>query len=115
MGFSKISVLCFYRRMFFVYKRFLIVNTALIVVVAAWAVALFFATLFQCKNPGTLWTGDHTRPNCIKALPFYYASAITGFITDLLILGSPLPIIYQLQIPLKTRIAIAGILLLGAV
>jgi hypothetical protein len=51
----------------------------------------------------------------VKTLPFYYAVSISGFITDLMILASPLPVIYRLQMPLKNRIAVACILLLGAV
>ncbi|KAF2806827.1 uncharacterized protein BDZ99DRAFT_422054 [Mytilinidion resinicola] len=116
LGFSKASVLCFYRRIFFVYERFLNVNTVLMVIVVAWAVSFFFTTLFQCKNPRTLWTTfEYSRVECVDTLPFYYAVSISGFLTDLMILASPLPIIYQLQMPLKNRIAVAGILLLGTV
>ncbi|KAL7622169.1 hypothetical protein AAE478_007672 [Parahypoxylon ruwenzoriense] len=116
LGLSKTSVLCLYREIFYAYERFLVVNTILIVTVVAWAVSFFFATLFQCKNPATLWTTfEYARTNCVDTIPFYYAVSITGFITDLLILASPLPIIQKLQMPLKNRIAVAGILLLGAV
>ncbi|KAL6704157.1 hypothetical protein ACN47E_008717 [Coniothyrium glycines] len=116
LGFSKLSVLFFYRRIFYVYPRFLMVNTVLIVIVAGWAVSFFFATLFQCRTPKTLWTTfEFARHNCVDTLPFYYAVSITGFITDLAILVSPLPVIHQLQMPLKNRIAVACILLLGAV
>ncbi|KAI0381224.1 hypothetical protein F5Y04DRAFT_256037 [Hypomontagnella monticulosa] len=116
LGLSKTSVLYLYRRIFYVYSRFLLVNTILIVIVVSWAVAFFFATVFQCKDPVTLWTSfEYARTNCVDTIPFYYAVSITGFITDLLILTSPLPIILTLRMPLKHRIAVAGILLLGAV
>jgi hypothetical protein len=116
LGFSKLSVLFFYRRIFYVYPRFLLANTVLIFIVGAWAVSFFFTTLFQCKSPNTLWTTfEFARVDCVDTLPFYYAVSISGFITDLAILISPLPVIHQLQMPLKNRIAIACILLLGAV
>ncbi|KAI1124450.1 hypothetical protein F5Y10DRAFT_285007 [Nemania abortiva] len=116
LGLSKTSVLFFYRRVFQVHPRFLIINTILIVIVVAWATSFFFATAFQCKNPVTLWTSfEYARVGCVDTLPFYYAVSISGFITDLLILTSPLPIIWNLQMPRKNRIAVACILLLGAV
>ncbi|KAI8629703.1 hypothetical protein F5Y19DRAFT_431580 [Xylariaceae sp. FL1651] len=116
LGLSKTSILCFYRRIFHVHPRFLVLNTILIVIVVAWATAFFFATVFQCRTPATLWTSfEYARVGCVETLPFYYATSITGFITDLLILVSPLPLIHSLQMPLKTRIAVSCVLLLGAV
>ncbi|KAI0516711.1 hypothetical protein F5B22DRAFT_655869 [Xylaria bambusicola] len=116
LGLSKTSVLFFYRRIFHVHPRFLVVNTVLIVLVAAWATAFLFATIFQCKTPATLWHSfEYARIGCVQTLPFYYAVSISGFITDLLILVSPLPLIHTLQMPLKSRIAVSCILLLGAV
>ncbi|KAI0014796.1 hypothetical protein F4780DRAFT_788416 [Xylariomycetidae sp. FL0641] len=115
LGLSKASVLCFYRRVFHVHGRFLIINSVLLVIVVAWAISFFFATVFQCKDPKTLWTSfEFARRNCVETISFYYATSITGFITDLMILVSPIPIIVKLQMPLKNRIALAGIFLLGA-
>ncbi|KAI0100068.1 hypothetical protein GGR51DRAFT_551725 [Nemania sp. FL0031] len=116
LGLSKTSVLFFYRRVFQVHPRFLVINTILIVLVISWATSFFFATVFQCRTPATLWTSfEYARVGCVDTLSFYYAVSITGFITDLLILTSPLPIIWNLQMPRKNRIAVACILLLGAV
>ncbi|KAL9115723.1 MAG: hypothetical protein Q9227_000091 [Pyrenula ochraceoflavens] len=116
LGLSKTSVLFFYRRIFKVHPRFKIINQLLIILVIAWAVSFFFATAFQCDDPKTLWTTfEYARTNCIDTLPFYYSVSITGFITDLMILSSPIPIIWRLKTPLKNKIAVAGILLLGAV
>ncbi|KAI1740274.1 hypothetical protein F4680DRAFT_114541 [Xylaria scruposa] len=64
----------------------------------------------------TLWTSfEYARVGCVETLPFYYSISITGFITDLLILVSPLPLVHKLPMPLKSRIAVPCILLLGAV
>jgi hypothetical protein len=109
-------VLIFYRRMFFIYRRFLIVNTVMMAIVACWAISFFFGTLFQCKDPRTLWTTfENAREGCINTIEFYYAVSISGFVTDLMILLSPLPIIYRMNLPRRSRIAVAGVLLLGAV
>ncbi|ERF71199.1 hypothetical protein EPUS_09496 [Endocarpon pusillum Z07020] len=116
LGCSKTSVLFFYRRIFSIHKRFELINTTLIVLIIAWAVSFFFATAFQCKDPVTFWTTfEYPRVNCVDAYSFYYSVSTTGFITDLMILSSPIPIIWQLQMPLKNKLAVACILLLGAV
>lgn len=115
LGCSKTSILCFYRRIFFINNLFLIWNTVLMVIVVLWAVSIFFTTVFQCRDPAMLWsTFEYERTNCVETIPFYYAVSISGFITDIMILASPLPIIYKLHLPLRNRIAIAGIFLLGA-
>lgn len=98
------------------YPRFLFVNNILIVVIVAWAVSLFFVILLQCRDPersGQLSNtlGSNVSSRCL----FYYAVSISGFITDIAILVSPIPVIYQLQMHWKTRTAAARILLLGAV
>jgi hypothetical protein len=115
LGFSKTSVLWFYRRVFFVYIRFLAINTVLMAIVVAWVVSFFFALTFQCIDPSTLWTTfEYARVQCVDTQTLYYAVAISGFITDLAILASPLPVIHQLQMPMSKRVAVACLLLLGA-
>jgi hypothetical protein len=85
------------------------------VMVVLWAVSFFFVTVFQCRDPAMLWsTFLYARTNCVETIPFYYAVSISGFITDIMILASPLPIIYRLQLPLTNRVAVAGTFLLGA-
>lgn len=116
LGFSKTSVLFLYRELFRIHRRFLMTNTIMIVIIIMWAISFFFATVFQCRNPVTLWTTfEYARTNCVDTISFYYAVSITGFITDIMILISPLPVIHKLRLPLKNRIAIACLLLLGAV
>ncbi|KAF7680203.1 hypothetical protein GT037_001854, partial [Alternaria burnsii] len=119
LGLTKCSVLCFYRRVFYVYPRFLFINNILMIVMAAWMISFFFAMVFQCRNPRILWTTFEYAPirqvKCFDTLRFYYSVSISGFITDIVILASPLPVIYQLQMRWKTRIAAACILLLGVV
>lgn len=91
------------------------VNNLLMVIIVGWAVSFFFAIVFQCRDPRTIWTTfEWERFECVQTLHIYYALAVSGFITDLLILASPLPVIRQLQMPLETRIAAACIFLLGA-
>ncbi|KZZ89200.1 hypothetical protein AAL_07848 [Moelleriella libera RCEF 2490] len=115
LGFSKLSVLFLYRRIFYMHQGFLTVNLVLMVVVAAWAISFIFVTVLQCKDPVTLWTSfEYARTNCVETVSFYYAVSITGFITDLMILVSPLPIIWTMQLPWEKRIGVAGVFLLGA-
>jgi hypothetical protein len=101
--------------MFFIHNRFLISNTILLLIVTIWLAVFLFGTLFQCKDMNTLWTPSmFARKGCVKYEPFFYALFATGIFTDLATVMSPLPVIARLQLPLRTRIAVAGIFLLGA-
>ena len=119
LGFTKCSILCFYRRVFWVYPRFLFVNNVLIVVVAVWMVSFLFAMLFQCRHPQIIWTTFEYAPirlvECVEQVPFYFSVSTSGFMLDFVILATPVPVIYQLQMHWKIRLAAVCILLLGAV
>jgi hypothetical protein len=113
LGLSKMSVLCFYRRIFDVYTQFLIVNTILMVIVIIWAFGFFFGTVFQCRN--LTWTPEmYAQKGCVNHQLFFNALFISGFLTDLATIVSPLPVIAQLRLPLKNRVAVAFVFLLGA-
>lgn len=114
LGFSKVSVLCLYRRLFHIHPRFMIVNAVFMGIVVAWAISFFFVTAFQCKDPSSLWAMfEYQRVHCVQTVSFYYAVSITGFVTDLMILISPIPLILKLHLPWGKRIAVAFILQLG--
>ena len=115
IGFAKLSLVFFYRRIFAskVYRR---IADGFLVFIACWTTAFLFATVFQCIPVSTIWTkfeyeyGD----SCFKVIPFYYTFQITDATCDLAILILPLPMLWQLQLPLKQKAAVGGMLLLGA-
>lgn len=113
-GFTKLSVLLFYRRIFRG-NLFVISVWTLITITSVWTVAFFFANLFQCWPLWINWTYfGATAENCIDTNIMYLAQAWSDVLTDLIILSLPFPCIWNLQMSAKHKICISGMFLLGA-
>ncbi|KAK4041921.1 hypothetical protein C8A01DRAFT_34028 [Parachaetomium inaequale] len=115
--FTKLSIVVFYRRIFRG-KVFSIISSILLGVVAAWGVAFFFATLFECMPIPMVWktlfgTPDH-QAVCYNYLPMFWATAISNMIIDVVILALPMPFVWRLNMPRRQRAAVSAIFLLGA-
>lgn len=84
--------------------------------VVAWTLAFFFANLFECVPISVNWTGTGGAPPpiCINETPMYYAEAYSDVATDLLILITPIPMIWTLQMATARKVAVSGVFLLGA-
>jgi len=77
-------------------------------------IAFFFPVLFQC-TPVTLSLQNPYSPevHCIDHIAVYYGSAGSDTILDLIILVIPWPFIWKLQMPVRHKLAVTGIFLLG--
>jgi hypothetical protein len=118
LGCVKASFLCFYLRIFMVNRRSLAsyLLGGLTVLVTLWAVAFFFASLFQCGvSFWAIWgsTLDIVE-NCTQTMQLVLAVCITGFVTDVAIILAPIPLIWQLHLSTAKKISIAAVFLLGA-
>jgi hypothetical protein len=82
-------------------------------IVWAWTIAYFFAHLLSCI-PVTVFIEAYYGNKCIDQVPMFLSVAISGTIMDFSILSMPIPVTMRLQLPLKQRIGVMGILLLGA-
>lgn len=82
-------------------------------VVAAWTIAYFFSNLFTCY-PITALVESFYGNKCINAVPMWLSVVATDLIVDVVILTIPIPMVLRLQLPLKERLGVLGMLLLGA-
>lgn len=93
VGPVKISVILLYRRIF----RGPVLNVVtwiLIGLVASWVVAFFFANLLECvpiEDSFKAAPGQGGDPNCIDAIPMYFAQVYSDVALDILILLVPIP------------------------
>lgn len=121
-GFIKLSIIFFYRRVFIVQKSDWI-NVACHVftgVVVAWTLAYIFAVAFSC---GTHWSAHWTSyaamfEHCNGGYPIQHiveSLLITDLILDVLIVALPIPRIWSMHLSPLRKLAVTGILLLGAV
>lgn len=112
-GFTKLSVLLFYKRIF---KGTFVKPSVwtMIGVVVVWTLGFFFANLFQCWPLWIDWTNfGFTYQNCINTNAMYLAQAWSDVLTDLIILTLPLPCIWVMQLPARHKAAVSGMFLLG--
>ncbi|KAI3328677.1 hypothetical protein F4824DRAFT_482649 [Ustulina deusta] len=114
---TKLSIVLFYRRIFRG-NLFSIISLILLVVISAWGISFFFATLLECIPTSQAWESLYGTPEhdkyCYQYLPMFKATAISNMIVDIGILSVPIPIVWKLKIPTKQKIAVSVIFLLGA-
>jgi hypothetical protein len=107
----------FYRRIF-CGNIFSIVSAGALTVICVWGISFLFATIFECYPTDNIWLAMVGSPeraaHCYTTLPMIYASAILNMIIDVAILSIPMPLVWRLQMPLRQKIAVSAIFLLGS-
>ncbi|KAI8631539.1 plasma membrane protein Pth11-like protein [Xylariaceae sp. FL1651] len=118
LGCIKTSFLAFYMRIFanhggWTHKLLL----GMIVFIAFWATAFFFAQVFACRlDFYAFWRSTHDLlTKCVQTEQFFLALSITDFITDIAIISIPIPLVLRLNLSRRKKIAIVLIFSLGAV
>ncbi|KAI1779529.1 hypothetical protein F4818DRAFT_453587 [Hypoxylon cercidicola] len=110
---TKLSILCFYCRIFFPVKRLFYISWAFGIFIVAYDLALIFVTAFECVPLSSMWTG---APGvCFNTVPPFTTLGIVNVVTDIGILALPIPHIIQLRLTVPQRIQLCGIFLLGSV
>ena len=112
LGTAKASVLVFYASIFST-QRFRAWAHTLLALVVCWTVAFFFSNLFTCY-PITALVEAFYKNHCVNGTAMWYASCITDFITDVMILATPIPMLLKLQVHWHQKLAIQCMFLLGA-
>jgi hypothetical protein len=120
LGLVKLSVLFLYYRIFVITRSLKdlrsVILAALIAIIAAWGLSFTFALVFLCRGhfePEIYSDAAVSAVQCNNGLDVGYSYAITDFITDVLILLFPIPLIWKLHLPLGQRVAVIGIFFLG--
>ena len=97
----------------FIGKRFRTIAQIVLGLVFSWTVSFFFANLFTCY-PITPFIEAFYGNHCVDGLSLWYAMAISDIVIDIIILFLPIPMVLRLQLPLKQRLGVLGMFLLGA-
>ncbi|KAI0183633.1 hypothetical protein EV127DRAFT_516821 [Xylaria flabelliformis] len=113
LGLTKLSVLFLYKRIF-VSRTFIIVAWAVISLVIAWTISLFFVNLLDCVPIELNWH-DYAGASgkCIDIAKIFWVVNITDILTDALILAIPGPQIMKLQMTTTRKLQIIAIFGLG--
>lgn len=114
MPLPKIVLLLFYVRIFS-NPKFKVAVYAIATFVIAWCPAVFLTDLFQCKPVAFGW--DKTLSGggtCIDVLAFFRYIAVPAVMSDAAVLVLPLPLIWQLNMTQKQKMALSGVFVLGS-
>ncbi|APA08412.1 hypothetical protein sscle_03g031820 [Sclerotinia sclerotiorum 1980 UF-70] len=114
LGALKLSVVMLYRRIF-VGKTFNTISIIVCIVIVAWTISFFFATVFECgRDLGLLWHSLKTfKMDCGKYKYIQLGHAASDVATDLIVLALPLPVIWNLHMTKERKIGLSLIFLLG--
>lgn len=117
---TKISILLLYRRVFLVVGnvkaygvQFRYLVWAALALVVGCFISFQVAGIFQCTPVCRVW--DRSVPgHCVALLPRLYAYAGANFLTDLIILLLPMPLISGMtHLPKRQRVGLMAIFALG--
>ncbi|KAK3314648.1 hypothetical protein B0H66DRAFT_593342 [Apodospora peruviana] len=111
LGFTKFSVVCFDRRIFRG-NIFSNLTMTLLAAIASWGIAFFFAGLFICAPVEAFWT-HAPGSECFNPIPLFYTGAISDTVMDVIIWAIPPPLIWQLNLSRRRKIALSAIFSLG--
>ncbi|KAF3390291.1 hypothetical protein F1880_009130 [Penicillium rolfsii] len=111
----KLSILVFLRRL---ESRSRIVNGLIwgaMVFVTLLFVAVLFVDIFQCTPVDYVYDFSIPGGKCIAQGAFYVSTAALNLFTDIVVLAIPIIITWNLQMPLRRKLAVCIILCLGGV
>lgn len=96
-AFVKLSIVFFYRRLFFVlrWSAFDIISLACIVIIIIWALTSFFLFLFICQSKIYLQWGPlpEDQDQCGDFFAVELGLVISDLVTDIIVLTLPMPIV----------------------
>lgn len=96
-----------------VHRKTLIGMYVLIAIIVAYYVSGFFIKLFICWPISAYWRGESDK--CMNQSAIITADAIISVISDLVILLLPTPLTWSLQLPLRKRLRVMGLLGAGGI
>ncbi|KAF4552493.1 Hypothetical protein D9617_10g074750 [Elsinoe fawcettii] len=109
---TKFSILFQYKRIF-VTDKFQISVKVMLVILTIYGLWTFLGCVFICWPVSKFW--NPAGPGkCMPQWPIFFGNSYMNIITDLMIILSPLPVLSNLQMPKRQKMALGGIFLIGA-
>ena len=110
---AKLSILAFYRRIFTT-RQFRISSFVVDALCIAWFLIFTFITIFQCKPIEAAFNVVlELASKCVPYAALQFGLEFTNATLDIVILCLPINMIRKLQMPVRQRIVVSCIFLLG--
>ena len=112
LGLVKSSILVLYFTLFpnRVFRWFVM---GALTYVFIWTISFFFSHLFTCY-PITAFIDFFQDKKCVNQVAMFLTVLYTNIIADFAILFLPIPLVIRTQMKLRTKLAVIGMLSLGA-
>ncbi|RAH45611.1 uncharacterized protein BO95DRAFT_137159 [Aspergillus brunneoviolaceus CBS 621.78] len=108
----KISIICFYRRVFTT-KPFQWITLGINILITLWGIAIFLACALQCRPLRAYW--DHSvAGQCLDGMTLIITNQAFNVLMDFVILVLPIPMIWGLHRAWQDKLALNGVFALGA-
>ena len=113
MALAKFSLLLFYRKIS-VDRWFRYSVYGIMAFIISYSIALVLSLIFACTPLEKNWDITVTTGHCVNKGKIYLATAGLNAGTDVILLVLPLPMIWQLSVPLVQKIGLACIFGIGS-
>jgi hypothetical protein len=114
-GLIKLSILFLWKRLFGSNRTFKIATWIMIGVIFAWSFTFFLGTLLQC-HPHWEWNWAPIGiflTQCTNTLDMLTVFTATDLTTDFIIMLMPVPLIWRLHLPIRKKIGVTSIFMVG--
>jgi hypothetical protein len=101
-----------YYRIFSISSRFKIALWIMGITSVIWCIVLDAVVIFQC-NPVNALQDPRKGHLCLNSQLIFLISEVFNCLLDIILVAMPIPLIRNLYLPLKDRIAISVLFLLG--
>lgn len=113
MGFIKISIVVFLRRLLGTLTVYRVVTMGLIVFVTCWALAALLVNIFQCW-PVQYYYNKDLDGHCMgHQTAFFQTMGSLALVEDVIILCLPIPVVWGLKITTRQKFAVTFVFSLG--
>ncbi len=115
MGFVKLSIGFFLLRIA-VLRRYIYTLRIAMVIMALWTTGIFLFEIFQCHPVAAQWDTTIPDAKCASAEDFVkaaYAFSAMAVLSDWLFALLPIPMIWNIQMTIQTKVVVIGLLSMG--
>jgi hypothetical protein len=111
--FVKLSLLLFYLEIS-PYRRFRMAVYGLIIVIVGYSLASATVVIFSCYPVSKSWDVTVKGGYCVNLPVFYIANLSLNCATDFAVLVLPIPMLWNLRMPFRQKMALAAIFMTGS-
>lgn len=79
---------------------------ATMTIISCYTIGLFFAFVFGCQPIEKNYNALITEGHCIDAAALYISTAVVNIMSDVMLFILPMPMIFNLQMPLKQKLGL---------